>query len=190
MSENLPLPSLADLLRKPENFAEHSATHWRIFNSMTGELVVEVPKNPPLVVEGGTQILAYNPAIIDMMCSKIMEGSSLTKLCELPGFPSYSQLCKWRRTEPWINEALELARRDRSERMRDLALESALQATDKNDAPAAALKSETYKWLAGVDDLKYKQNAKVDVAISNPTQIIVMTGIDRTPIDVTPEEKK
>lgn len=132
--------------------------------------------------------MAYNPAIIDMMCAKIAEGGSLSDLCETPGFPSYALLCRWRRAEPWINEALDMARKDRAEYMRDRALKEALAARDKNDAPAQALKTETYKWAAGVDDGKYSPKAKVEATVNQPTQIIVVTGIDRTR-DVTPGDK-
>jgi hypothetical protein len=54
-----------------------------------------------------------------------------------------------------------------------------MEAQGKNDTPAKQLQVETLKWLSGVDDPKYKQNAKVDVALTAPTQIIVNTGIDR-----------
>lgn len=190
MSENLPLPTLDQLLKEPQNFAEHTPTHWRIINSLTGEVVLEVPKTPPVRTEGGGSRLAYNPAIIDMMCSKIVMGETLADICTTPGFPTYDLLCRWRRTEPWINEALDLARKDRAERYKDLALKEALAAQSAKDAPAQTLKVETYKWSAGVDDPKMSPKAKVDVAINTPTQIVVVTGIDRAPRDVTPDTEK
>lgn len=94
--------------------------------------------------------------------------------------PTYAQLRLWARTHPWIDEELERARRDRAETMRDNALDSALEATDKNNAPAQALKTDTYRWLAGIDNEKYNPKTKVEATVNTPTQVIVYTGIDRT----------
>lgn len=66
--------------------------------------------------------------------------------------------------------------------MRDNALEEALKARDKNDAPAQALKTETYKWAAGTDHEKYNPKTKVEATLNTPTVIQVITGIDRTPV--------
>ncbi len=65
--------------------------------------------------------------------------------------------------------------------MRDLALQEALKTNDKNDAPAQALKVETYKWAAAMDHERYNPRTKVEATINTPTQIIVNTGIVRDP---------
>lgn len=125
--------------------------------------------------------IEFSPFIIDVICQKIVEGpvSSLSKICKMPGMPSYTSLMKWRRANPWIDEQLEKARYDRAEVLRDEALDHAMEATNKDNAPAAGLKYEAKRWAAGIDNTKYSPKSKVDVAISQPTIIQVVTGIDR-----------
>lgn len=125
----------------------------------------------------------FNPFIVDIICQHMVqggEGASLSKILRLPGMPSYHAFSRWRRANPWIEEALERARYDRAEVLRDEAIAHALDARDKNDAPAHALKYEAKKWGASLDNPKYSPKSKLDVNVSTPTVINVITGIDRT----------
>jgi hypothetical protein len=186
------ITDIHDFLKDPDNFADHTDTEWRIVNCMTGEVVISVPKVPPVHIEGGRVLVAFSPFLIDEMCTRIVEGGSLTKICQAEGFPTYSQLAHWRRTYPWIDEALSRARRDRAEHLRDQALDEALATESGRDAPAQTLKVETLKWAAGVDHEKYNPKTKIEATVNAPTQIIVQTGIDRSPLpepkDVTPKD--
>lgn len=125
----------------------------------------------------------FSQVLVDLICQRIAEGGNLTKICKEPGMPSYNTVCSWRRSHPHIIEQLDMSRRDRAEFLRDAAVQEAVDATSsKDEVIASALRVETFKWAAGVDDVKYSPRAKVDVAMSIPTQIIVQTGIDRTPL--------
>lgn len=96
--------------------------------------------------------------------------------------PKYSQLVRWMRVHPWIKQAIEDARLARAEYHRDKVMEEAERAESWKDAIIATqVKIDAHKWAAGVDDAKYKGNAKIEASINVPTQIVVHTGIDRTP---------
>lgn len=209
------MPKIEDLLQDGKHFAERRGTDLHIINSLTGESTIVMP---PPTVKGSIKFIerrlpsgnicwvydlsveieeirhntVYNPAIIDLICQRIVDGMSLTEVCKLPNMPGYSVLCRWRRQEPWIEHALEQARRDRAEAMRDQALAEAL-AADEDNASAQRLKVDTLKWGASVDHERYNPKTKVEATINTPTVIQVVTGIDRTPVekDVTPaiEEK-
>lgn len=199
--------NLTDLLKDGRHFAERHGDKVHIIDSLTGNRYVTYASSSGPIIHGqmvetvlptgvkvwtevgieantvgGRPTLAFSPVIISEICQKIAEGGALTKICKLSNMPTYAQLRLWARSHPWIDEALNQARRDRAETMRDLALEAALEATDKNNAPAQALKTETYKWSASVDHEKYNPKTKVEATINTPTVIQVITGIDRTPV--------
>ena len=118
--------------------------------------------------------------LVDLICQQITEGKSLTKICKSPGFPPYFILVRWQREHQWIREALEQARRDRAEVLRDELLEIVDNADENSDAIAKAkLRAETRKWAAGVDDqTRYGKNDKAGANVG-ALQIIVSTGIMR-----------
>lgn len=206
---------LLELLKDGRHHARTENGVVQILDSVTGNIVAMFtdPNNPPTnLVEsalpsgntvwiqegmnplaGGRREIVYSPLVIDLLCQAIAEGGSLTELCRNDRrFPLYSTLRRWARSHPWIDEALAQARRDRAEYLRDQALAEAQQAEGKDPISGSQLRVDTYKWAAGVDDGKYSPKAKVEATINQPTQIVVMTGIDRTPlpaaIDVTPKE--
>ena len=143
--------------------------------------IVYTPQGPPLV-SGGYKEITHNPVIVDLICQKITEGASLTEICKNPDMPSYNVLCAWRRKHPYIDEALQRAREDRAEVHRDKALREAENAESRDPLGASALRVDTHKWAAGIDNSKYNPKSKIEATINNPTQIIISTGIDRTPI--------
>lgn len=203
---------LVELVKDGRHFAEKRGERIHIIDSVTGNSIViytdaqngQVPThflesalpngstvwiqegiNP---VVGGMREITFNPITVDIILQKIAEGGSLTSICKLPGFPTYPTFCRWKRQHPWIEEALDSARRDRAEFLRDEAMRQALEA-DEDNVSAQSLKHEALKWGAGVDHAKYSPKAKVEATLNVPTQIIVSTGIDRTPPaekDVTP----
>lgn len=99
--------------------------------------------------------------------------------------PSYPTLRAWAKQHPWIDEHLNQARRDRAETLRDKAVFTAETSESKDPIDSAALKVDTYKWAAGVDNEKYNPKTKVEATISTPTQIVVYTGIDRSEREVS-----
>lgn len=127
-----------------------------------------------------TNTVPYSEYIVSRILERVTEGSGITTLCKEAGMPSYSQLCRWMRIHPWIRQGLEDARLARAEVYRDkIALESEQAESHKDPIEATKVKIDASKWLAGVDDARYKNNNKVEAIINVPTQIIVQTGIVR-----------
>lgn len=180
-----------ELLARPEISANHTPTHYRLIDVDKGEIVWQKLKERPVTGGDLKPIFVYTPAILDEICQEIASGRSLTHVCDGIRYPTYAQFCRWRRMYPEVNTYLEAARKDRAESLRDQALDEAMQTTTKDEVPAQNLKVNTLKWLSGVDDVRYKESAKIDVAMSAPTQIIVNTGIDRAPrtIEEAPVER-
>lgn len=195
--------NVLELLQDGKHFAEKRAdglTH--IVDSLTGRSVLALSdpasstRLVPIVLGDGTtchvqegtnpQALesrresVFSPLVIDLICQEIVNGKGITQICtgEYP-FPTYTVFCRWKRSYPWIQEALTQARQDRAEQYRDRAMTRASGAKHKDDVPGATLEVETLKWAAGVDDARYSPKAKVEATLTAPTQIIVHTNIPR-----------
>lgn len=154
-----------------------------IVDIYTGEVIAK--ENPGVIYR--TDIV-YSEEVIDVICGLLVNGESLTKICKMPGMPSYNLFCKWKRIHPHINEQLDNARRDRAEFFRDKLLEEADAAESDDPINAHRLRVEAYKWAAGVDDGKYSPRAKIEATINHPTRIIVHTGINREPLTAQERE--
>lgn len=128
----------------------------------------------------------YSEFVVSELLEKITEGVPLTQVCQRPNMPTYAQFVRWMKIHPWIKTALEEARLARAEYHRDKVLEEAELAESRKDPiEATKVKIDAHKWLAGVDDARYKNSSKIEANISVPTQIIVSTGIQRGETDVT-----
>lgn len=205
--------NILELLKDGRHFAEKRGEMVHVIDSLTGNTLAlfadprtgGVPRTFDKVtlesgavvwtqtgvnpVMAGRKEIAYSPMIVDLICQRIAEGGSLTRICQEDGFPSYNVLCRWRRQHPHIDEQLALARRDRAEYLRDEAVAEALGAEGRDPISGSQLRVDTFKWAAGVDDGKYSPKAKVEATINTPTQIIVHTGIDRGPAEKDVTEK-
>lgn len=207
---------LLELVRDGRHFAEKRGDRIHIIDSLTGNTKIiysdpgtsqvptefvesQLPNGSTVFVQtgvnpvaGGVREITYSPITVDLICQKVAEGGSLTRICGQPGFPSYTAFCRWRRQHPWIDEQLTLARRDRAEYLRDKAVGEADKAEGRDPISGSQLRVDTYKWAASVDNEKYNPKAKVEATLVAPTQIIVHTGIDRgePQKDVTPEPKQ
>jgi len=197
-----------DLLRSGTHYSEKKGQHVHIINTKTGVTELVVSADPSQMSElvqhtqasgqiiwleaGITNMIStsntqYNPMTVQILCQKIAEGGSITKICKQAGMPTYATLCKWRKDYPEIREMLEQAYVDRADTLRDEALGEALLA-DEDNVDSQKLKHDALKWAAGVDSPRYSPKAKIEATLNIPTQVIVHTGIDRTPKDVTPEK--
>lgn len=128
----------------------------------------------------------YSDLLVSQILDRITQGEGLTSICLDPKMPTYPQFMRWMRINPWIKEELTLAREARAEYHRDKVKEEADMAeSTKDPIEATKVRIEANKWLAGVDDARFKNNNKLEATISMPTQIIVQTGIER---DVGPLE--
>lgn len=198
---------LVALLKDGRHFAEHRGGHTHIIDSLTGVSIavlaqdprtalsarlipVESPTGGVTWVQEGVKVptvssgTEYNPLVLDIVCQKISEGKNITAVCKEEGMPTYNTLCRWRRMYPEVDRALELARRDRAESLRDKVLARAEQVMENNtdskgDVAALGVLLDATKWAAAVDSEKYNPKAKVEATVNIPTIIQVNTGIVR-----------
>lgn len=160
------------LLERRELLVEHKLP--------SGEVVLlEKGIDPRLVAQH--QFMKCNQLIVDLICQDIAEGGRITKICTKQGFPSYAQFCAWRRAHPHIQKQLEEAYRDRAETLREKVLDEADRA-EESTINESRVRIDAFKWVAGVDNPRFSPKAKVEATINTPTQIIVHTGIDRSPL--------
>ena len=215
MSETKEEINIIALIEAGTHYAEAHGDKTHVINCRTGETFImysamspKIPSTLELVIlEDGTKVwtqeslvpstksirtIEYNPVLVDLMCQRILEGKGISEICGTENFPSYTTFCRWRREHSWIDEALEKARKDRGERYRDEALATAKAAVSTKDPLGAShLKVETLKWAAAIDQPeRFSPRAKFEANISVPTQINVITGIDRTPVDVPPKKEE
>jgi len=122
---------------------------------------------------------AFSENVVDLMCTKIMEGMSLPKVCKLPGFPPYNVVSRWKRKHPEINESFQQAREDRAEYYVADALEIADQSyATTEEINCAKLKTETRKWIAS-KDAPGRYGNKVEVSGEITSNCRIETGIRR-----------
>jgi hypothetical protein len=121
-----------------------------------------------------------SPMVIDLLCEKIAHGMGLTEACQESGMPSYTAVNGWRRKHAWVEEALTRAREDRAESLRDRAMKLARDTEADDPFDNAKLQVDTIKWAAAVDSSRYSPRAKIEATITAPTQLVVLTGIDRS----------
>lgn len=188
-----------ELLRAKTHKARSNGAFIHIFNTTTGVTEFILRKNSTgvatqmvertidghsVLVEEAIEMLPtavklsvpYSGVLLDLICEKVVEGLSLKKICEMPGMPSYATLSHWRRNIAEVDERLAQAREDRGEYLRDLAME-AIEGMDEDNVASSTARHKAMVWAAGVDNSRYSPKAKIDATISNPTQILVYTGI-------------
>lgn len=199
---------ILELLRDGRHFSEKRGDMIHIIDSLTGNTVVlytdsrtahvpttlveaSLPSGVTVWTQTGVNPIAamrkeivYNPITIDLICQKIAEGGSLTRICQEEGMPSYNTLCRWRRAHPEIGVALDTARKDRAEALRDKVISQAEMTmmnkeNTRDEVAALGVLLDATKWTTGVDNEKYNPKAKVEANISMPTVIQVVTGIVR-----------
>lgn len=195
---------LIALANDGRHYAERREGVVRIIDSLTGKIIavqseyapahpgdyseILLPTGDVVLAQRGLEKFALDarlhadlqPYLIDVICQKVAEGQSLMAICKEPGFPSYNTLAKWRRKHDWVSTALHEARTDRAEYLRDKAVQEAENAENPKDSiDGTKLRVDTYKWAAGVDDSKFSPRSKVEATINAPTQLIIVTGIDR-----------
>lgn len=126
----------------------------------------------------GFKFTEYSGYVVDLICEKIVAGGSLTAICKEPGFPTYAEFCRWKRNNPEIQKAIDEARRDRAEFIRDKIYATADKLSD-NITDDVKIKLDNLKYLAGTDDRQKYGNQKSEATVVQPIQIVVNTGIVR-----------
>jgi hypothetical protein len=94
----------------------------------------------------------YNEMICDAICSLLVEGHTIHNISKKPGFPPMAVIRRWRLDNSEFEDKITLAKKDRAELFMEKVIEAAEGAETRNDAPAAKVRVEAYKWAAAVDD--------------------------------------
>lgn len=196
---------LLALIRAGTHFVEKKGTKLHVIECLTGNIVCILSENTqgfqkeqlvPVTLHDGTKVwtqpalapsvlmthvVVLNPLVIDLMCQQIVLGKSITEICTMDGFPSYTTYCRWRREHAWIDKAVEKAKQDRADYYRDKVMDEAERAhSTKDPINATNAKIDAYKWAASVDNPGvYSPKAKIEATMNVPTQINIITGIDR-----------
>jgi hypothetical protein len=97
--------------------------------------------------------------------------------------PSYAQLLRWRRDNPWLEDALQRARKGRGELFFEKALTAVEEAVaDRDEVALAKLRSDVYRSAAKVYDSNFAETQKVSAEVG-VSLVKADTGI-RRPGDV------
>lgn len=91
----------------------------------------------------------FNPEVAERICFAIVEGQSLTKLCERDkSLPNWTTIFKWRRVNEEFDHAYAQAREMRAELWADEIIDIADEpAKDMAAVTRARLRVDTRKWL-------------------------------------------
>lgn len=96
--------------------------------------------------------------------------------------PSYSRIMAWEALYPEFKIRVQAARRQRAEAFADMALETALAVTNKDDVPAAKLAVDTLKWRAEkADPDNYGSKKESDGPKGTSISITLHTGVLDSP---------
>ena len=145
----------------------------------------------------------FSQIIIDLICSKILEGQRMVAICREPGMPPFPVLAKWRREKPAVNEQIMQARSDYAEIIREQIIEEAMgdmyqwnthlekyDVDEKGDRIPVTPSNEwiaqkklrigALQWAAGVDSPdRFGSKTKVIGENTTTVHLIVDTGIRR-----------
>jgi len=128
---------------------------------------------------------AFSQIVADIICQKIIEGDSMTKICEDPNFPSVSIVAKWKKMNDDFATQVRASYQSRADHYHDKVLSEAEKTKTKDDAPAQKVKIDAYKWAAEKGNPEqYGNRTKLIGDPNAPLQLIINTGIDRGPDDL------
>ena len=123
----------------------------------------------------------YSLPFAEIICQKIREGNSYTKITKMQGFPSASVLVRWRVQHPEFQTMLEEARKDRAEFHHDEILDIAEEAHKVEDPrmiQAYKLQVDALKWSAERNNPeRYGNQVKISGDKDNPITFFIDTGI-------------
>jgi len=150
-------------------------------------LVVATSATPEQGIEGNVldltttlvrRIWKYTPKWGELICELIAEGNSLVKICKMSGMPTYSAIARWRSQDNDFGAAYDKARVMRAEIMHDTIMDEVDELLDKDDVPAAKLKFDKLKYLAGVNDPdRFGNKLKHSGDEKQPIKFVIDTGI-------------
>ena len=122
----------------------------------------------------GVKSYPYSKVLADIICQKISEGKSLTKICGVGNIPPYDVVQRWLRKDKDFQAAFSAAKAARAEHFRDKALMVADQSEKDN------IRLEAYKWAASVDNPEvYGNKTKVSGDATAEVSFVIKTGVDK-----------
>jgi len=158
-----------------------------LFTNSRDQLIKhEMPDGKTIYIEKGVSLdrikntsqHIYSTTLASIICQKVTEGMSLTKLCKEPGMPPYYVLAKWRAKISEFKDMLKQARLDRADMFRDKVIDAAEEDVKKDEAHMQKAKIDAYKWSAEKDNAEVYGNKTKVVGDSNaPLRLIVETGV-------------
>jgi hypothetical protein len=89
----------------------------------------------------------YPPGTIGIICDRLREGETLTRICRDPAMPSFATLSRWREADKTIADAIREARRASAEAHADRAIDAVDDATSET-ATADKLRADMRRWTA------------------------------------------
>lgn len=126
----------------------------------------------------------FNPEVAARICEEVTKGKTVEKIGQIKGFPPSWQIRAWCRYEQGFKEAMQEARKDRSEYFHDKVIEEAEACKLKSKVGPAKVKIDAYKWAAEKGDPQnYGRKTVVEGNEDRPVRIIVDTGIRRDAIE-------
>jgi len=132
----------------------------------------------------------YSNTMADVICQRIAEGDSITKVCKDPKMPGYATLSRWRKAHKDFGELFEQALQDRAHMYHDKVIEAAEATDTKDDAAVQKVKVDAYKWAAekGNPD-RFGSRTKISGDKGGPLAFTIVTGVPQPEEkDVTPQE--
>lgn len=123
----------------------------------------------------------YSDTLAQLICEQIVLGERITKLPN--GYPPYSVIARWRKSQDGFRQMLEDATRDRADQFHDMAMDylEEMKESDAEDrASVARVQIDAIKWMAKVGNVdRYGDKTKISGDPMAPLQIILDTGIRR-----------
>ena len=116
----------------------------------------------------------FTQEIADVICRRLADGESLTKICKEEGMPDRHTVREWRGRNEAFDSQYMRAREDQADFLFDICKDIA-DASKKDTAHADRVKIDTYKWIAG----------KLRPKVYGEKSIVEMTGKDGGPIKTT-----
>jgi hypothetical protein len=155
-----------------------------LFNKRTNEFDVIDP-NTGLIVSKESSLsqkfkdYVYTPEAGMMICEAVRSGMTISQINSDPRFPPSSAIYYWMSKHKEFQLRYEQAFKQRGDHFHDKALEIALSTASKEEVNINKLKVDTLKWAAERADPERYGQKKADIAINQPSVIVLNTGIDR-----------
>jgi hypothetical protein len=124
----------------------------------------------------------FNQGYADLIVQKMIEDNlSLTKVCKLPGMPTYSTVTRWRHENPNFDDYINYAMRAQADKVTDEIHDSRdAEYEDKHELNSAKLNFDKKKHIAAVKNPeKYSPRVRGGEGGGTVVQIMVDTGIKR-----------